>query len=211
LSLSEGSATELVIPKGTNALSETSEGKGDSACTSIVEKGDQEIVNIYYINENNLYGCPHVQLDIGKEKLIAVLDTRAEISLMPEKIFESLLAKCLKVPQLPVVNGALITAFGNRTKRIKRQALVEFKINGFSYEQVFMIAPNLVPDAILGVNFLKENNVVIDLTEGRIKARKGGSDCEHEFFYGSLPKNKFEVGFISNSEIQPKFSVLRRQ
>jgi hypothetical protein len=74
-----------------------------------------------------------------------------------------------------------------------------------------MIAPNLMPDVILGVNFLKENNVVIDLTEGRVKARKGGSDCEHGFFYGSLPKNKFEVGFISNSEIQPNISVLRRQ
>jgi hypothetical protein len=66
LCLSEGSAKELVIPKGTNALSETSEGKGDSACTSIVEKGDQEFVNVYYINENNLYGCPHVQLDMSK-------------------------------------------------------------------------------------------------------------------------------------------------
>jgi hypothetical protein len=133
LCLSDGSATELVIPKGTNALSETSEGKGDSACTSIVEKGDQEFVNVYYINENNLYGCPHVQLEIGEEKSIAVLDTGAKISLMPERIFEDLLAKGLKAPQLPVVNGALITAFGNRTKRIKRQALIEFKINGVSY------------------------------------------------------------------------------
>jgi hypothetical protein len=34
---------------------------------------------------------------------------------MPEKIFEGWLAKGLKAPQLPVVNGALITAFGNRT------------------------------------------------------------------------------------------------
>jgi len=61
-----------------------------------------------------LYGCPHVQLDIGEERLIAVLDTGAEISLMPERIFEDLLAKGLRAPQLPVVNGALITAFGSR-------------------------------------------------------------------------------------------------
>jgi len=52
-----------------------------------VDAREQEIVNIYYINENNLYGCPHVQLDIGEEKLIAVLDKGAEISLMPEIIF----------------------------------------------------------------------------------------------------------------------------
>jgi hypothetical protein len=66
-----------------------------------------------------LYGCPHVHLDIGKAKLLAVLDMGAEISVLLERIFEDLLAKGLRAPQLPVVNGALITAFGNRTKRIK--------------------------------------------------------------------------------------------
>jgi hypothetical protein len=108
-----------------------------------------------------------------------------------------MLAKGLRAPQLPVVNGALITAFGSRTKRIKRQALIEFEIDGVSCEQVFMIAPNLVPDAILGIHFLKENNVVINLTEGSFKTRRGGSDCEHKFFYGSLPKNKAEVDLVS--------------
>jgi hypothetical protein len=71
-----------------------------------------------------LYGCPHVQLDIGEEKLIAVLDTGAEIYLILERIFEDLLAKGLRAPQLPVVKGALITVFGRRTKRIMRQVLI---------------------------------------------------------------------------------------
>jgi len=39
---------------------------------------------------------------------------------MPERIFEDLLAKGLRAPKLPVVNGALITAFGTRSKRIDR-------------------------------------------------------------------------------------------
>jgi len=52
----------------------------------------------------------------------------------------------------------LINACGNRTKRIKRQAVIEFEVEGVSYEQVLMIAPNVVPDAIFGINFLKENS-----------------------------------------------------
>jgi len=68
----------------------------------------------------------------------------------------------LRKPQLPVINGALTTAFENRTKRIKRQALSEFEIDGFIYEQVFTIAHNLGPDTILGIDFLKQNNVVIN-------------------------------------------------
>jgi hypothetical protein len=112
----------------------------------------QEIVNIYCTHTNNLYGFPHVQLDTGKEILIAVLT--------PKGIFEYLLAKGLKVPQLAVVCGALIAAFGNRTKRIKRQALIGFEIDGVSYELVFMIAPNVVPGAILGISFIKVHNVI---------------------------------------------------
>ena len=72
---------------------------------------------------------------------------------MPDGIFEDLLAKGLRAPQLPLVNGALITAFGSRTNRIKRQALIEFEIDGVSYEQLFMIAPDLVPDPHLGNKF----------------------------------------------------------
>jgi hypothetical protein len=105
-------------------------------------------------------------------------------------VVSRILPNCLRAPQLPAVNGALITAFGSRTKRIRRQTLIEFEMDGVSYEQVFMIALNLVPDAILGINFLKENNIVINLTEGRFKTRTDGSDCEHKFFCGSLPKNK---------------------
>ena len=82
-----GGATEVVPPKRTDASSEMSERRSYSAHTSIVDKGEQEIVNIYYMNKNNLYGCLHVQLDIGEERLIAVLDTGAEISLMPGKNF----------------------------------------------------------------------------------------------------------------------------
>jgi hypothetical protein len=91
---------------------------------------------------------------------MAVLDTRTEISLTPEGIFEDLLAKGYRAPQLPVANGALIIAFRNRTKRVEGQALIGFEIDGVSYEQVFMIASTVVPGAIFGIRFLKENNVV---------------------------------------------------
>ena len=61
-----------------------------------------------------------------------------------------------------------------------------------------MTAPNLVPYAILGIDFLKENNVVINLTEGSFKTRRDGLNCERKFFYDSLPKNKVGDGLISN-------------
>ena len=60
--------------------------------------------------------------------------------------------------------------------------MIEFEVDGVSYEEVFMTAPNLVPHAILGINSLKENSVVINLNEGRFKTRRDISDSEHKFF-----------------------------
>ena len=52
-----------------------------------------------------------------------------------------------------------------------------------------MIGPNLVPDAILRINFLKKTNVVMNLTEGRFRTRRDGFNFEQKFCYDSLPKN----------------------
>jgi len=46
LGLCGESATEVVPPKGTDAPSEMSERKSYYAYTSIIDKGEQEIVNI---------------------------------------------------------------------------------------------------------------------------------------------------------------------
>jgi len=105
----------------------------------------------------------------------------------------------------------LITAFGNITKRIKGQAFIEFEIDGVSYELVFMIAPNLASDVILRITFLKENNVVINLTEGSFKTPRDGFNCEHKFICDSFSKNKvgkWELA-LYQTRIQPKFSELQ--
>jgi hypothetical protein len=55
-----------------------------------------------------------------------------------------------------------------------------------------MIRPNPVPAAILGINFLKVNKVVINLTERRFERRRDGPNCEHKFC-DSLPMDKWEL------------------
>jgi len=79
--------------------------------------------------------------------------------------------------------------------------LIGVEIDGVSYEQVFMVAPNVVPDAILGISFVKGNNVVINLTEGRFKTRKDGSDCECKYCYNASLKNRVGVGLIRGLEL----------
>jgi predicted aspartyl protease len=209
LNSSERGAAIEVIHSETDALMIMPDKNGQTVGVSAGDREEQEFSNVYYINENNLYGCLHVELNIGGEKLMAVLDTGAEISLMLEKIFEDLLAKGVKAPQLPVVNGALTTAFGNKTKRIKRQALIEFEIDGVKYEQVFMISPNLEPDTILGINLLQDNDVVIDVTEKCFRTRTGEVSCTHSFVYNFLQKDRVGVRSVLNQNEKKNLAVVK--
>jgi len=61
-----GCATVVVPPEGTDGSAEPSEGESRSARTSKIHGEEQEFVNVYCINENNFFGCPHIQLDIGQ-------------------------------------------------------------------------------------------------------------------------------------------------
>jgi hypothetical protein len=66
---------------------------------------------------------------------------------------------------LPLENVALVTAFGNRTRRItsKFQAYLEFCTGGDGFECVFLICPQLTgSEAILGCDYAHEYGIVID-------------------------------------------------
>jgi hypothetical protein len=77
-----------------------------------------------------------------------------------------------------------------------------FEIDGVSYEQVFVTAPNLVPDAVLGIHFLHEKNVEINFAEERFRTRKNGSNYEHRSSYSSLPKSEMGVGLVASPGVQ---------
>jgi hypothetical protein len=66
----------------------------------------------------------------------------------------------------------------------------------------FMIAPNLVPDAVLGINFLHKNNVEMNFAEERFGTRGNGSNYQRKFFYDSLPKGKVGVGLVARLEVE---------
>lgn len=65
MNLSGGEATDVVLTERRDASPEGSKRESDTAHSLINEGNEQDTVNIYIVNENNLNGCPHVQLDIG--------------------------------------------------------------------------------------------------------------------------------------------------
>jgi hypothetical protein len=57
-------------------------------------------------------------------------------------------------------NVVLTTAFGKRTRKIRRQALVQFTASSEMFEGVFIISPQIANDAITGCQFLISRRVL---------------------------------------------------
>jgi hypothetical protein len=68
----------------------------------------------------------------------------------------------------------LITSFGNRTRRLRNQALLEFEIFGDKYEHVFLVSQKLIAPLLLGIYLLCENEIIFDLKNGYLRRETGG-------------------------------------
>jgi predicted aspartyl protease len=72
---------------------------------------------------------------------------------------------------LPVSNVILASAFGAKSSRVKKQALISFKIDNQEYEVVTLVASKLTMDIILGVDYLRSYHVVLNFNEAHLETR----------------------------------------
>jgi hypothetical protein len=100
---------------------------------------------------------------------------------LTEKLYDQLVEAGVSVPTLPLDNVALVTAFGRRTKRIKRQALIEFFVGEDKFETIFLISPQLINSAILYSAFTKVYEITIDFVTKCFYYEKEGSRRGHSF------------------------------
>jgi hypothetical protein len=155
---------------------------------------------LYYINERGLRGCPHVKLTVGGKEIFALLDSGAEISVLSGSLFGRLTEEGLRIFHIPVVNAVLLSAWGAKTKRTKKQALVEFGIGCGRFEMVFMVAPQLTTDMILGADFLDEYHVVMNFSDKSFVTVQGEVSHRHSFFYNGTAGSEPDERFVSNPD-----------
>jgi hypothetical protein len=88
----------------------------------------------------------------------ALLDSGAQVSIISENVYEQLIINNGEYPTIPVSSTVLVSAFNSKSKRIKKQTLIEFVIGeNDKYENAFLVAPKLVTPVILGSDFLYEH------------------------------------------------------
>jgi hypothetical protein len=87
-------------------------------------------------------------------------------------------------------------AWGNRTKKIKTQAVVPFEGSGGYFESISIIAPGIITDCILGADILDDLQVIINFKD-QCMYTKDENSSRRQPFVGE------EMGMVELKEVRP--------
>jgi hypothetical protein len=114
-------------------------------------------------------------------KVRAILDSGSEVNLLTQSIYYKLIDSGADISTLTLENVILVTAFGKRLNRVKKREMLEFTIGRDLFEVNFFISTQLVNNAILGCQFMKERGISLSFERGSFMYFKGGYAKEHLF------------------------------
>ena len=118
---------------------------------------------------------------IGGEEVSALLDTGCELSILNEQLYNKLRLLGLNCLELPTQHLNLVSAFNERSKRIRKQALLEIQIGDSTVDQVVLLTPQLLTDAILGLDFLIDHATELSFPDRTVSLKINGKFCRIEF------------------------------
>jgi hypothetical protein len=75
----------------------------------------------------------------------------------------------------------LVIALGKKSKRLNKQTMVEFEIEGDKFNHVFLVAQQLTVPVILGADFLNENKIILNFEERSLQAEREGIVVKYKF------------------------------
>ena len=83
--------------------------------------------------------------------------------------------------ELPTQHVNLVSAFKNKSERVKKQALLEVRMGGTNFDQVVLLSAQLLTEVILGLDFLINYEAEIRFPERRITLRVNEEIFNFEF------------------------------
>jgi hypothetical protein len=100
---------------------------------------------------------------------------------------------------MPIQNIVLVSAFGNRTRRIKKQAMVEVTIHEYVFDHVFLVSAQIVTPLILGMDYLLSGNAVMSFKETVAKrdfSQRGSGNILYNYANVRQRERKNDLNFI---------------
>jgi predicted aspartyl protease len=134
-----------------------------------------------YIAESLRHECPKLQIKIAGEEIKALIDTGCEMSILNQNLYSKLRQAGLQCLELPTQHVNLVSAFNDKNKIVKKQALLEVNIGGSKLDQVVLFSAQLLTKAILGLDFVINYEAEISFPERRITLRVNEEVFNFEF------------------------------
>ena len=110
-------------------------------------------VSVYLINAGELTTCPRVRVTFKNFSCEFIIDTGSQVSVLSYGIYRKLKLQREPMQELPVQSVVLMSAFGNKTSRVRKQVLIPFRISDCEFENNFLICPQLVSPGLLEADF----------------------------------------------------------
>jgi hypothetical protein len=142
---------------------------------------EKDVSYTLYIAESKRHECPKLKIIIGGEEVSALLDTGCKLSILNEQLYDKLRLLGLNCLELPTQHLSLVSAFNEKSKRIKKQALLEIQIGDSAVDQIVLLSPQLLTDAILGLDFLVDHAAEISFPNRTVSLEINEKFCRLEF------------------------------
>jgi hypothetical protein len=106
---------------------------------------------------------PYKVIEFGKTRMLAAFDTGSKVSVISKDAYKFINARGYK--GLKIRGGPTLLSSGQSHAIVKKQFLLEFKIDGDVFEKSFWVISGLTVPVILGEDFLRENRIAVDFQE----------------------------------------------
>lgn len=114
--------------------------------------------------------CPLIRVSHGDIEWDSLIDTGSEISAISEDLYKRLLDMSPNMATLPVTQGRVVGANGVRLKSLMKQILIEISLGRERYKVILIVIRDLIYPMVLGVNFLRNNAMAIDLRHNTLES-----------------------------------------
>ena len=103
---------------------------------------EKDVSYTLYIAESKKHECPKLKIMIGREEVSALLDTGCELSILNEQLYNKLRLLGLNCLELPMQDLNLVSAFNEKSKRIRKHALLEIQIGDSTWIKLYYFLPS---------------------------------------------------------------------
>lgn len=114
---------------------------GESKITVEHSPDNNESIYLFHATEEKLNNRAHVPICNGNQYIPAVTNTSSHISILTEVMYRKLRSEGVESLELELQNAVLVTAFGNKTKRIRVQAMMQIGIDDIAVDHIVLISP----------------------------------------------------------------------